>query len=480
MSQIEIARALAMSLIDAGHEAYFAGGYVRDKMIGREAKDIDLVTSALPEQIEQVFSGYRCVFTGRSFGVIQVVVDNESFEVATYRADGAYTDGRRPDEVRFVTSLREDAARRDFTINSMFECPRTGGIIDFFGGQQDLRYGVIRCVGSPFDRINEDKLRMLRAVRFASRYGMRYDSALSEQLSKCSYWLPGVSRERISQEFQEILLHKRGLGDLKFYGLLPIVVPGIEATWGLAGEQDSVYHTEGNTWVHTQMVVDELREFAPDNFPLLLAGLLHDIGKPATQQCCGNGRVRNNGHADVGAEMAKNICSHWLKLPNEATDFVVCLVKNHMRMHHVDDMKKSTLIKLAENPHIQEMVWLQHADAVGRETNEPKFSHLEFMTRKLEEFKQLPPRQQPHSDHIITGLHILAYGIPPGQIVKTIKDAAREAQFAGEFDETTHEEWLETYMRHNYADCVNTNAPGLTQIVGAMLKLGERNKNESL
>lgn len=459
MNTRETAKWLAFMLRESGYESYFCGGAVRDMLLNREPKDIDLVTSALPDQIESVFSDLHCIPTGKSFGVITVVVEGEQFEVATFRADGVYEDGRRPNEVRFVTTLQEDGARRDFSINSMYLDPYDNKIIDFFGGQKDLQDGIIQFVGNPHTRIQEDYLRMLRGVRFALRYGFKFvDDVFLETYLKD---LSRLSRERIRDEFEEILMYSRGLEYLHSLGMMPYIIPGIENLWGLSGLQDSTYHAEGDTWTHTLAVVEILRHFDPSNFRLLLAGLLHDIGKPATQKCCDGGRITNHGHAEVGARMAENICRHWLKLSSVDTDFVATLVANHMKMHHVDGMKKSTLIKLAESPYIQEMMWLQHADATGRETALPKFSHLAFMGNKLEEFKLLPARQQPHSDHIIRGLHILACGILPGPAVKAIKEAARIAQFAGEFDETNYREWLKEHIDRNHANDIVSQMPQL-------------------
>lgn len=456
---------LVKRLQGAGHEAYLVGGCVRDELLGCQPRDFDIVSSAKPEEIEKALLGLHLIRTGAAFGVLTAVVDGDQFQIATFRADEDYSDGRHPEQVRFVDTLEEDLARRDFTFNAMALDPISNRLFDYNSGQRHIRNKIVMFVGRPSQRVMEDHLRMLRAVKFACRFGFKIDSSDRQAIIEHAYLLPRISRERISAEFQEILLAQDGLQMLDEYGLLPSVVPGIEALKGLLGEQDPLYHAEGNAFVHTMMVVDQLRLFAPGYFELLLAGLLHDIGKPACQQCHSDGKITNRGHDEVGARIAENICRHWLKLSNDQTHFVTELVANHMRMHHVHEMKRSKLIKLAEHPHIQEMVWLQHADAVGRELAQPKDpydgkmdytpsgkvkvvkdSHLEFMTQKLAEFKLLPPQQQPNSNSIINGDHLIQMGLKPGPDFKTILNAAREAQLAGEFDENTYQSWLERHL----------------------------------
>lgn len=443
-------------LQSAGHEAYFVGGCVRDELLGKTPKDYDITTSADDNQIQSALGDLKLIPTGESFGVWTVILDGEQFQVARFRADGEYSDGRHPDSVRYVQSLQEDCARRDLTINAMALNPVTGNLIDFFGGRDDIKHKQINFVGEPWRRIGEDRLRILRAVRFACALGFYLSTDTYQAIRLYGHNIVEVSRERISSEFQKILCLPIGLFRLDELGLIKHIIPGVEALWGLGGAQDPVHHAEGNTWIHTLSVVKILREERPDNFELLLAGLLHDIAKPATQCCLDNGRITNHGHAELGAEMADNICRHYLKLSNHQVDFVITLVREHMRMHAVRKMKKSTLIKLAENPFIQEMVLLQHADAMGRDTKEPKFSHLDFMTQKLEEFKSLPPRQQPFSEAIINGDHIIRFGLAPGPRFKDILTAARDAQLAGEFDEHSYAEWLEDHINREYAEVLKS------------------------
>lgn len=445
----ERAKELVARLQLQGYEAYFAGGSVRDMLLKRTPKDFDIVTSAKPDEIENIMNaaGFKTIPTGKQFGIITVIADETQYEIATFRADGSYSDGRRPDEIRFVTSLKEDAARRDFTINAMFYDPITGSIFDYFDGQKDLEKGVIRFVGSARERIHEDKLRILRAIRFAGRYGFRLDATTFDM---DGYLLKQVSRERIGAEFREILIQRHGLTLLGMYDLVRYIIPGIEALWGLAGEQDPTYHAEGNVWVHTQMVVDELRNFEPHNFELLLAGLLHDIGKPATQCCSSNGRVSNIAHADVGARMAQNICSHWLRLGKEQTDFVTELVKQHMRMHEVQKMNKQTLFKLFEHPYIDHMMLLQHADAVGRETTKDKGSNLDFMREKKTEFQNKSAHQRPGCKSLVTGELLIKHGFLPGPSFKVILEAARGAQLEGKIGESDAEEWVKQNAKCYY------------------------------
>lgn len=438
-------------------EAYLAGGCVRDRLLGLEPKDFDIVTSMLPDQIEIILTKYgiKSVAVGKSFGVITAVIGENSYEVATYRADGDYSDGRRPDEIRFVKTLKEDAARRDFTINAMFWDPFTDEIIDYFGGQKDLKNKRLRFVGSAAERIHEDPVRILRALKFSGRYEFwlpewikEGDWERAEQFDYIGNYadkLAYVSRERIGAEFKEILCthYLGGMLDQ----ILKWIIPGIESTWGLLGEQDPKYHAEGNVWQHTVMVVEILRKLAPGNFELLLAGLLHDIGKPATQECCGN-RIKNIGHAEVGYRMAQNICAHWLKLSAESTHKVAWLVRHHMTAHDFNKMSNLKLRKWAEEPYIDDLVLLQHADATGRKVADggSKGSNFEYMTAKLESFRQLPRTQQPNTPSLIMGRHLIELGYRPDPKFKVILADAREAQLAGDFDEHNAQVWLRDYM----------------------------------
>lgn len=440
----------AISLIkriqDAGKPAYLVGGCVRDDIMKLVPHDYDIVTGMLPEEIEATFCDLKTIPVGKSFGVITVVVDGDHFQIATFRADGAYSDARHPDDVKFVTTIEEDLARRDFTMNAIAYDPIADQYIDPHGGRADIRRKQINFVGKPFARINEDPLRILRAVKFEARllfdaptwrdsYEDRYE------LKDFAYRLNDVPRERITQEFQEILTHEMGLDLLKQHDMLEYVIPGIECTWGLAGIQDSKYHQEGSVWEHTHRVVKILREHGAD-FKLLLAGLLHDIGKPATAQCSGNGRVSCQQHAEVGSRMAKNICNYWLKLPRETTNYVCDLVAYHMQAHEFNKLPDSDLKTWLAWPHIKDLVLLQHADSTGRDSTEPKGSNLEFMTAKIAELEALPAHMRPDAKSIIGGDDLIAYGLTPNPQFKHLLDVLRKEQLAGAFDESTAKSYM--------------------------------------
>lgn len=433
---------LVKCLQNAGYEAFLVGGCVRDEIMGLTPHDYDIVTSAHPEQIEALFADYQTIPVGKAFGVIVVVVDGTQYQIATYRADGAYSDSRHPDEVRFVKTIDEDLARRDFRMNAIAYDPISDKYIDPFNGRRDIECGRVIFVGKMEERINEDPLRILRLIKFAKRYEFSFHWG-EFGLGGFAYYLRRISRERISQEFQEILLYKNALLALRLAEVLPFIIPGIESTWSVAGVQDSYYHKEGDVWTHTKMVVDVLRDHGAD-FKLLLAGLLHDIGKPATHKCFGNGRVSCKDHATVGANMAENICRYYLKLPRETTDFVTTLVRNHMAMHDLHKMPDDELKSWLAHPYIKEMALLQHADATGRETDEPKGkgSNLDFLNQKFAEYEAIPVSQRPNAPALIMGRDLIRYGLTPGKHFMELLRVHYAAQQRGLFDESTKEEYL--------------------------------------
>lgn len=413
MSEVrEKAKHLCVVLQERGHKAVFAGGCVRDQILNIQPKDYDICTSAKPDEIERVFTEdcpLKTIPVGKSFGVITVVVGTDSFEIATFREDGEYTDGRRPEEVRFVETLREDAARRDFTMNSMFFDPVSGHLIDYFRGREDLEMKILRFVGEDYRRLAEDRLRALRAVRFSLKYRLNIPYESEKEIRRTC--IRKISRERISDEFRKILVMEDSLEALEYLNLMQKVIPGIEAAWGLGGVQDSKYHAEGDVWTHTKMVVSELRKLAPDNFELLLAGVLHDIAKPATQCCGPEGRVTNLGHAEIGETMARNICAHWLKLSNEQIKKVSSLVGWHMKMHHVQKWSQDQLNDLYCNPYFEDMMFLQHADSTGRIGESAGSSNMEFLKEFRSRTDELPATMKPGAPPIITGKDLLDLGL---------------------------------------------------------------------
>jgi len=433
MTEKQLATAVVAALHKRGHTAVLAGGCVRDELLGRQPKDYDVATSATPDAVESIFP--KTIAVGKQFGVVIVVEGESQIEVATLRADGQYSDGRRPEKVQYVTSLREDAARRDFTINAMFEDPLTGEIFDFFGGQHDLAAGIIRAVGNPGERIEEDRLRMLRAPRFASRYGFSIDPALlaaltanAREISAVTQGRRAVSYERIANELEGILTSAHpltGLDLLMQTGLLSEILPEVVACNTAVGEQDPVWHPEGNTWVHTRMVVANL---VGGSFPLMLGGLLHDVGKPKTQQRHADGRISNHEHADVGADMARVITRRF-KMSNDDSDRVVELVRMHMLMHVVDELRKGKLVALLGRNDIQDLIALQHADATGTGCPDCQArSRRDFLTLKLHELAEASK-----ATPLVTGDTLIALGFKPGPTFKSMLTEALDAQREGAF-----------------------------------------------
>ena len=447
---IAVATELCRRLQQDDFIAVLAGGCVRDRLLGREPKDLDIATSATPEEVVETLGKSFNIFPkGMSFGVMSAVVNGCEYEIATLRSDGDYSDGRRPDSVAFVNSLEADAARRDFTINSMFLDPMTGELFDFFGGHEDLQRKLIRCVGSPSARFSEDHLRMLRAVRFAAQLGFTIDFPTVGGIVALAYELKTVSSERIRDEFEKILCSqdpRLGLKMTFWFNMIQQFLPEIvSCVEGPRSYQDRIHHPEGTVWDHTLLVMDELNG---SSFELMLGGLLHDIGKPNTQVITDEGRITNHGHAEVGAEIATTICRR-LKLSTAQTEHVTTLVAQHMRMHIVDEMSNSKLRRLLENPYYDDLVSLQHADVNGTtlpEAERLRKSQRLFLEQKRAYFATLPEPQRVGADNLITGdILIEHFNLTPGPQFKPILLAAQEAQAEGEFETIEGGiEWLKT------------------------------------
>src|SRR6202049_2953075 len=305
MNACSLAEQICATLHESGHQAYLVGGCVRDLELGREPFDYDVATDATPERVQQLFP--QSLAVGAQFGVIVVVEDSVQVEVATFRADVGYSDGRHPDRVVFARTAEEDVRRRDFTINALLLDPRTGEILDFVGGRDDLRAGLIRAIGQPPLRFREDKLRMVRAVRFAARFAYAIEPATFAAIREWAPEVRQVSSERLRDELTKLLTEgaaRRGFELLDQTGLLPFVLPEVEKMKGVA--QPPQYHPEGDVWIHTLMMLEEL---PPNCSPTLAWGvLLHDVGKPPTfAPAAGPGtRIRFDGHVEVGARMAEN------------------------------------------------------------------------------------------------------------------------------------------------------------------------------
>ena len=432
---------VAKDLQDSGKIAVFAGGAVRDELLGLKPKDFDIATSATPDQVEQIFGakGVQVIPKGKQFGVMSVILDGHEFEIATLRQDGDYSDGRRPDDVKFVTSLFEDAARRDLTINAMFKDPVTGQLYDFFNGKNDIANKILRSVGDPDERFAEDRLRMLRVARFKSRYGdFTVAPELIESMTRNAHLVngtdkyPRVSAERRYTEIKGILTPNGasdGMRLMKDTGLLEQVMPELAPTWGPKGAQDPTYHPEGNVFAHQLMVLDNM---AGGTMEEKLAAFIHDIGKPATQKILPSGRITNFGHDAKGADIAGDMMRGLTFSSQEVTD-VTEMIRLHMVMHDVDKLTKPKLSRILERPDLMSLVKLQKADALGT-TAPDRFAKVreDFILSKLASFKAAPePAQRLGAPPVMTGDHLTDLGYVPGPAFKMILEAARTSQYEG-------------------------------------------------
>jgi poly(A) polymerase len=430
------------TLRQRGFQAYLVGGCVRDLLLGREPKDYDVATDATPQQVMGIFPETYGV--GVQFGVVLVpapvraqdtdeadgasggnLSKRHAVEVATFRSDMGYSDGRHPDEVRFSRDPREDVARRDFTINGMLLDPLSGEtpgeVLDFVGGRKDLEAGTIRAIGDPERRFAEDKLRMLRAVRFAARFEYLIEPATFAAMRKLADQIQVVSRERVRDELTRMLTEghgRRAFLLLDESGLLQQVLPEISDMKGVA--QPPEFHPEGDVFAHTLLLLENL----PQPCPLTLAwgALLHDVGKPATFRVAPD-RIRFDNHVEVGVKMAEEICRR-LRFSNDEAEQILALVDNHMRFGHVSRMKESTLKKFLRLPKFDEHLALHRADSLASHRN---LSTYEFIQQKRAEIPEEKMRPTP----LVTGDDLIAAGHPPGPRFREILTAVEDAQLEG-------------------------------------------------
>ena len=419
-------------LSSAGHRAVFAGGCVRDRLLGVEPKDYDVATSATPEEVLKLFP--RSIPVGAAFGVVRVLADPLwapatadpaalplQIEVATFRSESGYSDGRHPDAVRF-SGEREDVLRRDFTINGLLFDPLRNEVIDHAGGQADLARKRIRAIGDPVRRFQEDHLRLLRAVRFAAALGFEIDGPTWAALKKNADQVVTVSAERIRDELSKMLTGpdpRRALELLKSARLLKQVLPEVEALAGV--EQPPEYHPEGDVWVHTLLLLGQL-----SNAPLALAlgALLHDIGKPPT--CTRTDRIRFNEHEKVGAEMAREVLRR-LKFPNAVSDQVTELVRGHMTFKDASHMRPATLKRFLRQPDFETHLALHRLDCLACHQD---LSAYAFCRGRLAEL----PAEQLRPTPLVTGADLKALGLVPGpsfgKILADVEDRQLEGQLA--------------------------------------------------
>mgnify|MGYP002402906800 FL=1 len=413
------ARRIVEVLRSAGHEAYYAGGCVRDLLLGKAAHDYDIATSARPDEVTALFP--RTVAVGAHFGVIMVIEENKPFEVATFRNDGNYGDGRRPDSVTFATA-EEDAQRRDFTINGLFLDPVSNEVIDFVGGRRDLEAHVIRAIGDPALRFNEDKLRVLRGVRFAAALGFKIEPATWEAIRAFAGEVPVVSAERIRDELSRIFLHPnrvRGFDLLDASGLLRILLPEVDVLKGCV--QPPEFHPEGDVFVHTRLMLELLPEKV--SLPLVLAVLFHDLGKPPTFQRDETGRIRFNGHEYVSAQLTREIMTR-LRFSNAEIEATEAIVRNHMAFKDVQKMRVAKLKRFLARETIDDELELHRVDCTS---SHGMLDNYEFLLAKREEFANEPLIPPP----LVTGHDLIALGWKPGPIFKRALDAVETLQLEG-------------------------------------------------
>lgn len=416
MEKRQIAEKIVSTLRKAGFEAYFAGGCVRDSLRGETPKDFDIATNAKPEVTQSLFP--KTVPVGVQFGVVLVVEEGVSFEVATFRHETGYEDGRRPTQVAF-TDLEEDAKRRDFTVNGLYFDPSTKKVIDFVSGERDIKAKIIQTIGNADDRFLEDHLRMMRAVRFSVQLGFEIEKNTLASVKKHHALIQKVSMERIREELTKILTSPepaRGIRLLDSTGLLNYILPEMEIMKGV--EQPMEYHPEGDVFIHTLMLVEGLKN-AP--IELAMGCLLHDVAKPATFVRAAD-RIRFHGHDTIGAEMSEKICKR-LTYSNDQTQLICELVREHLRFKDAFNMRTSTLKRFLSLPRFDLHLELHRLDCMA---SHKKLEAYDFCKQKYEEFLKLPPPPL----KLINGEDLISFGFKPGpefsKILRKVEDAILE------------------------------------------------------
>jgi tRNA nucleotidyltransferase/poly(A) polymerase len=416
-----VATKLVRRLRESGFIAYFAGGCVRDALLRKQPKDIDIATDAEPDDVQKVFA--RTVAVGAKFGVVRVLEGGFEFEVATFRSDGVYLDGRRPVSVTF-SSPEEDAKRRDFTINGMFYDPVADQVVDFVDGKSDLEHRLVRAIGDPNERFSEDHLRLLRAVRFAAALDFEIEPATWKAVTEKAHQIRNVSHERIRDELMKIMAdpHRvRGLDLLDQSGLLKNILPEVSQMHGC--EQPPQFHPEGDVYVHTRLMLSLL---PADVSPLLaLSVLLHDIGKPVTYSFDEvDQRIRFNGHDQVGADMAVEIMTRF-RFSNEEIDTVVEAIRNHMVFKDTPNMRPAKLRRFMGRQNFPLELELHRVDCLGSHGD---LQTYDLLVNKQKEFENEPIIPPP----LVTGRDLIALGLKPGPRFGEILEAVQTAQLDGE------------------------------------------------
>jgi poly(A) polymerase len=416
-SQREAATAIVRRLKQEGFAAYLVGGCVRDMLMGRAPKDYDVTTAATPDEVLRLFPDALTV--GAQYGVVIVPHEAGNVEVATFRSDGVYADGRHPREVRYAHTPQEDVRRRDFTINGLLYDPIADQVLDYVGGQADIRAHRLRTIGDPVERLGEDRLRMLRAVRFSARFGFKLDPATLEAIRQLAPQISMVSAERVRDEIVKILTEgpaRAGFELLDESGLLGEVLPEIKRFQGV--QQPPEYHPEGDVWIHTLMMLEGLRD---PTATLALGVLLHDVGKPPTFTV--RERIRFDGHVEVGVRMAEEICIR-LRLPTRETERIAELVRHHMRFKDFPQMKRSTQLRFIRMEGFEEHLELHRLDCLSSHRD---ITNYEMARRMLQE----TPPEEVKPIPLLRGDDLIAQGYDPGPNFKIILQAVEDAQLEG-------------------------------------------------
>ncbi|HKV62443.1 MAG TPA: CCA tRNA nucleotidyltransferase [Candidatus Acidoferrum sp.] len=418
-----MANSICDTLRRSGYQALLVGGCVRDLLLGREPADYDVTTDATPEQVMALFP--ESVAVGAQFGVILIPRDALKVEVATFRSDAGYSDGRHPDSVVYSKTPQEDVKRRDFTINGLLMHHDSGEVLDFVGGQADLQGKVIRAIGDPGRRFQEDKLRMMRAVRFAARFGFEIEAETFRAVRRHVAEIHQVSPERLREELTKMLTEgaaRQAFELLDKTQLLQQVLPEIAAMKGV--EQPPQFHPEGDVWIHTLMMLEGLPASAS---PTLAWGvLLHDVGKPPTFQSVveTGDRIRFNNHVAVGVRMAEAICER-LRFSNEDTVQILALVDNHMKFGAVEGMRSSTLKKFVRQPRFDEHLALHRLDCLS--------SHRQLVSYEfVKRFIEMTPPEEVRPERLLTGDDLQEMGFSPSPLFSQILQALEDAQLEGQ------------------------------------------------
>ena len=421
LSPRENAKQIVARLQQAGFAAFWVGGCVRDFLLGRAAQDFDIATDARPEQVEQLF--LKTIPVGKKFGVVIVVEGGHQFQVATFRAEADYQDGRRPETVVFANA-GADASRRDFTVNGLFYDPLTEKIHDWVGGEKDLRAKIIRTIGPPEERFGEDHLRMLRAVRFAAQLDFAIEPPTFAAIRVLAPKIKIISAERVRDELIKLFAPPhaaRGLVLLRDSGLLEHILPEVAATIQCAQSPD--FHPEGSVFNHLRLMLEKLPRDAAAALPW--AVLLHDIAKPVTaERDVATGRIHFYGHEKVGAEMAESILSR-LRFPNKPTEAIVACVRHHMQFKDVKQMRKATLRRLLLRETFPLELELHRLDCLGSHGG---LEYYDFLVQQAEELKHQPALRPP----LLTGDDLMALGVQPGKALGVLLAEIRELQLSDE------------------------------------------------